>query len=506
MNLYGLLDAIIGKVNRSVKVDTQELGETLQKQARNNIGAVGKEENCNPNLLDNWYFLNPINQQGVTSWTSGYGIDRWKIHDGAGMISIADDGVTITRTGDFGTFTQFFKDFSLFLNKTITISALHPDGALTTGTITTDPAHLDTVFCNSQSGNGYFNFYSDGTTFAALRVFVNGDTPIKIKAIKLELGDTQTLAHQDSNGNWVLNEIPKYEEELLKCRQYDPYTGEYIGLRKFSQPRNLLDNSDFRNPINQRGFVSGSTVGAGKYFIDRWSAWGGEQTITFDGDGLYASNGIWQKFLGLEKYVGEKITLAAQFANGLLAVGSGTVSNTGSWEDCASYEGNEVYLKCQSTAVNQWSVLITGMPAAVQWVALYLGEYTADTLPEYQPKGYAVELAECRRYYYRIRTYGSYVLPLAYGHATAATTARVVLDLPIAFRTVPTLTMTNVKFMTKSGTASVTLTTQPSLFLALGTQIHLTVTTSGLTTNAPVILAYYGTENEIYYIEFSADL
>jgi hypothetical protein len=32
-------------------------------------------------------------------------------------------------------------------------------------------------------------------------------------------------------------------------------------------------------------------------------------------------------------------------------------------------------------------------------VALYEGSYTADTLPEYQPKGYAAELAECRRYY-----------------------------------------------------------------------------------------------------------
>ena len=35
----------------------------------------------------------------------------------------------------------------------------------------------------------------------------------------------------------------------------------------------------------------------------------------------------------------------------------------------------------------------------IKWVALYEGEYTIDTLPEYQPKGYAAELAECQRYY-----------------------------------------------------------------------------------------------------------
>ena len=30
-----------------------------------------------------------------------------------------------------------------------------------------------------------------------------------------------------------------------------------------------------------------------------------------------------------------------------------------------------------------------------EWIALYEGEYTVDTIPEYQPKGYGAELAEC---------------------------------------------------------------------------------------------------------------
>jgi hypothetical protein len=33
------------------------------------------------------------------------------------------------------------------------------------------------------------------------------------------------------------------------------------------------------------------------------------------------------------------------------------------------------------------------------WAALYEGEYTVETLPPYIPKGYAAELAECKRYY-----------------------------------------------------------------------------------------------------------
>jgi hypothetical protein len=40
---------------------------------------------------------------------------------------------------------------------------------------------------------------------------------VEIKAIKLELGTEQTLAHQE-NGAWVLNSVPKYEEQLILCQ------------------------------------------------------------------------------------------------------------------------------------------------------------------------------------------------------------------------------------------------------------------------------------------------
>ena len=42
----------------------------------------------------------------------------------------------------------------------------------------------------------------------------------KLLAAKLELGRVQTLAHQDSSGAWILNEIPDYAEQLRKCQRY----------------------------------------------------------------------------------------------------------------------------------------------------------------------------------------------------------------------------------------------------------------------------------------------
>ena len=52
-------------------------------------------------------------------------------------------------------------------------------------------------------------------------VTYNSPTPtVTILAAKLELGSQQTLAHQDENGNWVLNEIPDYGEQLARCQRY----------------------------------------------------------------------------------------------------------------------------------------------------------------------------------------------------------------------------------------------------------------------------------------------
>ena len=54
----------------------------------------------NPNLIDNWYFGNPVNQRGQTSYTgTSYGIDRWH---GSGLTSITleSDRVLLIKRGN----------------------------------------------------------------------------------------------------------------------------------------------------------------------------------------------------------------------------------------------------------------------------------------------------------------------------------------------------------------------------------------------------------------------
>ena len=92
----------------------------------------------------------------------------------------------------------------------------------------------------------------------------------------------------------------------------------------------------------------------------------------------------------------------------------------------------------------------TGTAAVVRWAALYEGEYTAETLPPYVPKGYAAELAECLRYYRKIKgdtqTFGGYA---ASGNAYAF------IPLAQAMRIAPTVTVSG-KFSYTLGSAQQT--------------------------------------------------
>ena len=94
-------------------------------------------------------------------------------------------------------------------------------------------------------------------------------------------------------------------------------------------------------------------------------------------------------------------------------------------------------------------VVAEGYTIIVDWAALYEGSYTADTLPAYQPKGYAAELAECQRYYRRFINSAP-----AMSISATAIEAEMVLEPPM--RVVPTITINSVGHAyTPEGTKSV---------------------------------------------------
>nr|DAZ39552.1 MAG TPA: BppU domain protein [Caudoviricetes sp.] len=194
-------DSAAVSVEGAVKYNAQQtLTEEQKEQARANIGAPApytagdgiaisgsviatKAFPCNPNLLVNWYLGNPVNQRDVggTISSAGYFLDRWKLVSGS--VTIGTDGITLN-----GTMQQVLETA--------------PPGTVTASALT--PAGVGEVVPTYDSANKTVTVTAAGK---------------KLVAVKLELGSQQTLAHQE-NGKWVLNEIPDYGEELIRCMRY----------------------------------------------------------------------------------------------------------------------------------------------------------------------------------------------------------------------------------------------------------------------------------------------
>ena len=162
-------------------------------------------------------------------------------------------------------------------------------------------------------------------------------------------------------------------------------------------PRNLLDNSDFRNPVNQRGIPDTQSLYTFGYTIDRWRIYGGT-----DGgkSGIrLTDNGVNIRLGGRGAYFDQLIqldvtktyTFAAETDDGIYLVSG--VPSTGCENAMLKLGTNTdgYYLRCAFINISK--------EHNIHWAALYEGEFTAETLPEYRPKGYGTELLECQRYY-----------------------------------------------------------------------------------------------------------
>lgn len=167
------------------------------------------------NLLDNWYFADPINQRGQNSYSiPGYGIDRWA----------CDSGVTL-QDGFVSFMATFSQPLSLpeikpLLGKTLTLSCLFMNGSLISGTSTLPSEFPSTAtYFPFLNGNpGLFVYMDPAYNYAQLFRCSGGGN---ILAAKVELGTEQTLAVKNSSGNWVLADPPPNKAlELLKCQRY----------------------------------------------------------------------------------------------------------------------------------------------------------------------------------------------------------------------------------------------------------------------------------------------
>lgn len=247
-----------------------------------------------PNLLRNWYFVGggtgravfPVNQRKQTVYTTQeYCIDGWQFFPySEGTLTLEASYITLVKndaTQNPG-MHQYFDGIQD--GNVVTISILSTDGL---ASVTSEPLSSQ-IGSSWQVSQQLFN----SKIWCGLR-FISGHwnmsfttTGASVIAVKVEIGIQQTLAHQEDN-SWVLNEIPDYETELLKCQTSttdtsDLYANKILGVNVSNE--NLIDNWYFIGsgtsnnfPINQRGQTSYTVAG---YCIDRWNSQRTTHTLT----------------------------------------------------------------------------------------------------------------------------------------------------------------------------------------------------------------------------------
>ena len=176
-------------------------------------------------------------------------------------------------------------------------------------------------------------------------------------------------------------------------------------------PHNLLDNSDFTNPVNQRGATTTSQY---KYFLDRWIARLSDISLAVGNSGLTLTSSatanifIYQKLSAGKTLNGKTVTVAVCDGTGNVATTTTNIptTNATSWTSYAvAQTNNGVYASVIDLGSGDYPIAVRvgvqsdALNKTIRWAALYEGAYDASTLPPYQPKGYAAELAECQRYY-----------------------------------------------------------------------------------------------------------
>ena len=270
------------------------------------------------------------------------------------------------------------------------------------------------------------------------------------------------------------------------------------GIIAAQNPRNLLDNSDFR--IAQAGY--GGLHGTQKYACDRWYDTYGFGSFSFnESTGLtvaYGTNHAYlvQKINGANLLHGKTITLAMQLSNGSVYAKSGVFVSDG-----ASFRIDIATDKNVTLFSDRVEFVVTSGSMTIKWAALYEGSYTADALPPYVPEGYAAELAECQRYFWRCdNTWFSE----GSGYAFSSTEYRVNIVLPQMMRVTPTMissTGNTTSYDIKIHTASGANITPTAVTLSMkNNRIALTLT--GTFTKGE--LGVLRLEND--YLDFSADL
>ena len=218
------IDAAVGRALTGGALDTSVTNVS------NQLGTFVR-----PNLLDNWYFGNPVNQMGGTEWLSSSSsaipcVDRWNWwgqYITGTRLNLLDDGLQLAKPtegqgqGLYQSIVQHIEKTRVPVGATVTLSALVKAEADASVVLAiNDHYNVLSVQANVWELITFtVNAPSVEQTYSVSIQRNSGGIAFTVKAVKLELGSNQTLAHREGD-KWVINEVPEYGEQLRRCKWY----------------------------------------------------------------------------------------------------------------------------------------------------------------------------------------------------------------------------------------------------------------------------------------------
>ena len=255
--------------------------------------------------------------------------------------------------------------------------------------------------------------------------------------------------------------------EALKNGQ--PGTGETTA-KSPAVHWNLLDNSNFVNPVAQAGV--GGSHGTENYAVDRWILASGNVELV---------NGIGLKLTGTMK---QKLSFVPDEVTPFVGVVDGTADIT----------------------YSEKVVTIKSMGGIIRWAALYEGTMTE--APVYAAKGYGAELAECLRYYQRHTSLGDainkYTL-FGIGTTSSATSCPFLVPMRGQMRTMPTFAYGGGFYLKNNAGSKYVCTELTMENESIGTAYASVIARCGGSTLNGVY-SLVGGDSNATYLEFCADL
>lgn len=217
---------------------------------------------------------------------------------------------------------------------------------------------------------------------------------------------------------------------------------------------NLLDNSDFTDPVNQRGKTS-YTAEAAAYAIDRWAILYGTFDVsarqltgtTYTGRTCCIRQALSEAEKGLA--VGSMIAFSAQI-NGQIHKSGMTVQDRSQYgefsEVPAGYICKDFEVVCYSIYGTVYLSIYAKKALVLDWMKVEKGS----VVTPYVPNGYGAELLECMRYFYS--TVGVWTRIVTQAQYNGA--LQLMGFFPVPMRTVPTITFDGTYQKNVSGATS----------------------------------------------------